>query len=70
MSTILEEYRSAVRRSRPNARLVIVKDQEGFRWYQIVDGDEKLSSEDGNKTNAWREAEYRLANLHNAAAWA
>lgn len=68
--TVLEGYKKAVRSARPNARLTVVRAQDGCRWYLIVDGDERLSGEEGGPTAAWRDADYRLANPHLPAAQA
>ena len=59
--TVVEEYRAAVQRIRPNARLKVRRDDDGYRMYRIMDGDE-LIAEDGGIIAAWRHAEYVLLN--------
>lgn len=68
--TVLEGYRIAVRAARPAARLAVTTNAEGVRMYQILDGTDELSRVEPSPSIAWKEADYRLANPHNAAAWA
>lgn len=59
--TVLEEYRATVQVYRPNARLTIGTDANGYTVYRIKDGDQVIA-EDGGIIAAWREAEFALAN--------